>query len=63
MIGRYSFCSTEADNERRLVVALAYVVNTSGCTGEFCVPTWKAELRIRLAVAFDFADFHICDVN
>jgi len=62
MIGRYTVLVVESNNKSNIPFFPAYFVNTGFFTGEFCVLTRQAELRVNPTVAFHAANFYVRDV-
>jgi hypothetical protein len=64
MIGRstLSFETVETNNKSNVSFISAYFVNTGFLTGEFCVLTRQAELRVNPTFAFNLANFYVGDV-
>jgi hypothetical protein len=57
MIARYMVLAVESNNESNTPFMPAYFVNTGFFTGEFCVLTRQAELRVKPTVAFYLPTF------
>jgi hypothetical protein len=62
MIGRYKVLVVESNNESNISFMPDYFVNTSVFTGEFCVLTRQAELRVNPTVAHYLANFYVRDM-